>query len=362
MTSKERMLIALKRGKPDKVPVTIHQWQGYHLKTYMHGATEIEAFKELGMDASATYYPAYKKIPSKDWVETAKTRQDNNTTITDYIVATPEGDLTYQICSNKFTSWYSVNLIKKHEDIYLYKKYFPRMEIKRKELEEHYSILGDAGIARCGVPSFQGGCYQAAQVLFGTEELIYECYDNPDWVHEFLSILLERKLEYINYQLKGAKIDLVETGGGGSSDTVISPAFHKKFCEPYDKKIHDAIHGIGLPVVYHTCGGMMKILDSILENGCDASETLSPPEIGGNITDGRIVKEKLGSKLALIGGMDQINLLTNGTTNQIKDEVKRLFQVYGQDGGYIMSACDHFFEAPVENLKAYVEAARECLY
>lgn len=362
MNSKERMLIALNRGIPDKLPVTIHQWQSYHLNTYMHGVTEIEAFKEIGLDASATYYPAYYKIPTGDWIETSTVRYKDDVTITDYLVSTPEGELTYQICSNKFTSWHSENLIKDYDDIYLFKKYFPRMAIKRKELEEHYSQLGDAGIARCGVPSFQGGCYQAAQVLYGTEKLIYDCYDNPEWVHEFLNIILDRKLEYIQEQLRYAKVDLVETGGGGSSDNVISPAFHKEFCEPYDKKIHDAIHRIGLPVVYHTCGGMMNIMDSILANGCDASETLSPPEIGGNIVDGTKVKEKLGSELALIGGMEQITLLTNGSPEQIKNEVKRLFKVYGGNGGYIMSACDHFFEAPVDNLKAYVEAARECIY
>ncbi len=362
MNSKERMLTALHRGIPDRVPATVHQWQSYHLKTYMHGDTEIEAFKEIGLDAAATYYPAYYKIPTRDWVETLTIRHKGDITITDHLVSTPDGELSYQISSNKFTSWYSENLIKDYGDIYIFKKHYPRMAIKRKELEQYYTLLGDAGIARCGIPSFQGGCYQAAQVLYGTEKLIYACYDNPEWVHEFLNTLLERKLEYIDEQLRYAKVDLVETGGGGSSDTVISPAFHKEFCEPYDRKIHDAIHRVGLPVVYHTCGGMMNIMDCILVNGCDASETLSPPEIGGNIVDGAKVKEKLGSKLALIGGMDQITILTNGTPKQVKDEVKRLFKVYGKNGGYIMSACDHFFEVPVDNLKAYAEAAKECVY
>ena len=35
MTSKERMLVALRRGKPDRMPVTIHQWQAYHLQKFM---------------------------------------------------------------------------------------------------------------------------------------------------------------------------------------------------------------------------------------------------------------------------------------------------------------------------------------
>ena len=364
MTSKERMLTALHRGIPDRVPVTIHQWQPYHLEHYMGGKTEIEAFKSLGLDAAATYYPSYRKIPTNDWKEEVVTSQKDDITVWDYTITTPGGKLTYQLSGNKFTSWYSEHMIKDYDDIYLFKKYYPRMELKRKELEEHYDTLGNDGIARVGVPNFQGGCYQAAQVLYGTEQLIYECFDNPEWVTEFLDILLERRLEYISEQMRGVRADLVETGGGGSSDTVISPQLHKQFCEPYDIKIHDAIHEIGLPAVYHTCGGMMHIMDSILANGCDASETLSPPGVGGNIRDEDCitVKKTLGSKLALIGGMDQINLLGMGTPEQIKTEVKRLFEVFGKDGGYIMSACDHFFEAPVENLKAYAEAAHECVY
>ena len=33
MTSKERLMCALHREKPDRLPVTVHQWQGYHLDT-----------------------------------------------------------------------------------------------------------------------------------------------------------------------------------------------------------------------------------------------------------------------------------------------------------------------------------------
>jgi hypothetical protein len=42
--------------------------------------------------------------------------------------------------------------------------------------------------------------------------------------------------------------------------------------------------------------------------------------------------------------------------------VHALFDTYGAGGGYICSASDHFFHAPVENLKALGEAGRECMY
>jgi len=77
---------------------------------------------------------------------------------------------------------------------------------------------------------------------------------------------LGKKLRYIDESLKAASIDLVETGGGAASNNVISPQIHGEFCLPYDQKMHDAIHNVGHKIVYHTCGGMMKILDLILQN------------------------------------------------------------------------------------------------
>jgi hypothetical protein len=58
MTSRERMLTALEMGIPDRLPVTIHQWQDYHLKTYMGGVSDLEAFRAVGLDAAITIWDA----------------------------------------------------------------------------------------------------------------------------------------------------------------------------------------------------------------------------------------------------------------------------------------------------------------
>jgi uroporphyrinogen-III decarboxylase len=107
---------------------------------------------------------------------------------------------------------------------------------------------------------------------------------------------------------------------------------------------------------------MMHILDLIVQNGTDASETLAPPGVGGNITEPDKVRAVFGGKVAMIGGMDQFNILSAGTPEEIWRETERLFEGFGADGGYICSASDHFFETPVENLKAFAAAAKECVY
>lgn len=161
--------------------------------------------------------------------------------------------------------------------------------------------------------------------------------------------------------MKGAKFDVVETGGGASSSTVISPDLHGEFCMPYDRKLHDALHDLGFTISYHTCGGTHGIEELIVQNGADASETLAPPSIGGNQEPWE-VKEKMRGRIALIGGMDQHSVLTDGTVSDIRSQVELLFRKVGHGGGYILSCADHFFETPLDHLQAYADAARTCEY
>jgi uroporphyrinogen decarboxylase len=373
VTAKERMLRALALEKPDRLPVTIHQWQAYHLETYLGGMDALAAFQACGLDASIQYFEAMGQfwlpqaapnaVATPTWREGSQVvRDDPNDRRVTHTIVTPGGPLTYKTGGDRTTTWITEYLIKRPEDLELIEKYMPVATLDRKAVAAEYDRVGDSGILRGFVWGDQAGCWQHACCLAPEEQLILECHDHPDWVHRLLRALLERKLRFIDESLAGAKFDLIETGGGAGSDTVISPKLHREFCLPYDRQIHDALHRIGQRAVYHTCGGMMHILDQVVANGTDASETLAPPGVGGNITEPDKVRAVFGGRVAMIGGMDQFNLLTSGSAEAIRRETHRLFAGFGRDGGYICSASDHFFDAPVENLRAFAAAAGECRY
>jgi uroporphyrinogen decarboxylase len=373
MTPKERMMAALHREKPDRLPVTIHQWQPYHLDTYMNGMDALDAFRAVGMDAAIQHFEAMGQfwIPNaeehavqtpswRDEITVAGADPDNK--VVDHRIVTPEGQLTYKTGADRTTTWITEYLIKRHEDVDLIEKYMPVARLDRQAVERQYDRVGDAGILRGFVWGDQAGCWQHACCLMEVQDLILETFENPGWVHRLLGVLLEKKLQFIEESLAGAKFDLIETGGGAASDTVISPKLHREFCLPYDRQIHQALHDAGLLATYHTCGGMMHLLELIVENGADASETLTPPGCGGNVAEPAKVRDAYAGRVAMIGGMDQFNILTTGTLEQIRAEVSRLFEGFGRDGAYILSASDHFFHTPVENLRACAEAARQCVY
>jgi len=361
VTSKERMMLALRREVPDRVPATAHQWQDYHLRTYLGGIDALAAFRRFGLDASIARAPVIEP-ESPDWrcdvttTDLGGGRSQRRTTIT-----TPGGALTTAVEMNPVTAWTTEYMVKRPDDVNLIERYMPLPRLDARTLAREYDRLGDDGIMRGFVIGNQGGCWQDACCLYGLESMVLAACENPEWVHHFLRVLQTRKLRFIDESLRGAAYDLIETGGGAGSSTCISPALHREFCLPYDRQQHDALHAIGLPVVYHTCGGMMPILDLIVENGCDASETLTPPGMGGDARPAEM-KQRIGRKVCLIGGLNQFAVLDRGTRDEVRAEVFRLFAEFGPGGGYILSPSDHFFESPPDNLEWYAEAARECRY
>jgi uroporphyrinogen decarboxylase len=361
MTSKERMLIALERGVPDRVPASVHQWQPFHLNNYLGGISDLEAFRRFGLDASLARSPS---LPQNDpnWVvERVEIEAPEGERRSRVTVTTPGGRLEKLTAENDTTAWNVTHFVKKHEDFELIDEYMPVPKLDKEALRRDADELGDDGILRGFVCGEQGGCWQDACCLMGTTEMILEAAEDPEWVQHVLQSLIRHKLRFIEESLDGACYDLIETGGGAGSSSVIGPHYYEQFCLPYDRQMHDALHAVGHRVVYHTCGGMMPILELIVENGCDASETLTPPSMGGDARP-KELKQRIGDKVALIGGLDQRSVLEVGTPEQVRAHVLEMFEAYGPGGGYIMSPSDHFFHVPVANMQAYADATRECVY
>ena len=370
MTSRERLLCAIGREVPDRLPATVHSWMDYFLDRYMGGVDQYEAYEITGLDM-VIYEAVYQDgieggmfwtdsdmMRTNSWNMEKQSTGNGRSTIQ---IHTPEKTLRMKVASNEQTAWIVEYLVKDKEDIRILEKYMPYPKIDREAMNRIADRIGDRGILRTHVFGYgQPGCWQDACCFFGTTNMIYATYDDPAWVHEFLSVLRNKKLEWIR-DLRGVRIDIMELGGGDASDTVISPSLFEEFVLPYDRRLIDALHDAGLRAVYHTCGGMMDILDMIRMTGADGSETLTPEGMGGNI-DLRRVKEKLGGGMFLQGGFDQLHGFLNCDMEVTKRMVRDCFEKAGEGGGYIICPSDHFFDAAVENVKAFAQAARECTY
>ncbi len=90
-------------------------------------------------------------------------------------------------------------------------------------------------------------------------------------------------------------------------------------------------------------------------------ETFTPRGMGG---DARMAeaKARLGGRVCMIGGFDQINGFVGGSPAETRAAVRRLFDEAGQDGGFILAPSDHFFEADLALIAAFADEAARCRY
>lgn len=365
LTGRERFLLALSNQQPDRMPCQVHSWMSYYLQTYLGGIDQYEAYEYFGMDPVVYVSPIYqyKSADLANWekrkINLGYSKSGCHTWVEEII--TPMGTLSVKKEKNQYTQWITKHLIETERDFEIWKKYFPLpCAVDWSPVIEAKKKIGNKGIVRSGFYDFgQGSPWQSFLNMFGTEQAIYLAYDEPDLMHYILRELLKRKLDVIDLGGK-QELDLVECGGGAGSSTVISPTMHKEFCLPYDKKQIEALHAQGTKVVYHLCGGLMPLLETVVENGADALETMTPPEMGGDC-DMKEATARVGNKLAFVGGFDQNHGFERGNPKKVKEMVHKLFEAKSI-GGYICAPSDHFFFGDPENIKAFADAAKECVY
>lgn len=366
MNSRERMMTVLSNGKPDRLPCQVHGWMDYYLKNYLGGADWFKANEMMGLDYAIYISPEYgysdKELTRWSPVYRELGIDGNGNRRWESTITTPEGVLHHAGASNAFTAWDTEVLVKTERDFELWSKYSPiPVSADFLKMLDVKDRLGDRGIIRSHPFSAgQGSPWQSLCILMGTEAAIYAAMDKPDWVHFALKAILERTLR-VTELWKGIPSDMVETGGGAGSNTVISPTMFREFCLPYDSIQHAAFHDVGLKVVYHLCGGLMKMLEMVVENGADGLETMTPSSMGGDC-DLAEASIRVGEKLFFIGGFDQNQGFENGTPETARKLVFECFEAAKHHGGYIIAPSDHFFFGAPENIKAFADACRECQY
>ncbi len=360
------MMTALGNGRPDRLPCQVHGWMHYYLRTYLGGMDEWQAYAKFGMDVAIYVSPRYT-YRDADLTKWEQTHIDlgvdsNGNRCWAETIRTPKGDLHHKGAWNEITGWTTEYLIKDLADFELWNEFFPvPTGIDFAPIQEVKDRLGDKGIIRSHPFSpGQGSPWQSFCTLFGTEQAIMLGLDEPATLHHILDGIVRKTLR-VTEMWEGIPSDIVEVGGGAGCSTVISPDFYREFGLPYDQRQNGLLHAVGLKVVNHFCGGLMPMLELVIESGADGLETMTPPGMGGDC-DFREASRRVGEKLFFIGGFDQQAGFERGTPEKARELVFQCFEATKDHAGYICCPSDHFFHGDPACLQAFADAAKECVY
>jgi uroporphyrinogen decarboxylase len=186
------------------------------------------------------------------------------------------------------------------------------------------------------------------------ENLLFDYALESRLVHKMASITTEFNLAAIDHAAAiGIDAIAVEGDLAGSTNLIMSPDDFKEYIKPYLKKIVGYAHSKDLMIIKHSDGNIWSILDDLVEIGFDGIHPIQPQcmDIGE-------VKRHLGDRACIIGNIDCQELLPEGAPDEVEKSVKETIETAATGGGYIISSSNSIHPGVrPENYVVMVEAA-----
>jgi len=90
-------------------------------------------------------------------------------------------------------------------------------------------------------------------------------------------------------------------------------------------------------------------MDTIIDMGVDILNSIQDMEP-------EKLKAEYGDKIVFWGGIDEQNLLSKATKEQVKEEARRVSDILSKNGGYVLATSHNIQpDVPVENVDAMLK-------
>lgn len=355
MHSRDRVMLAINREKPDKLPVdfSANRWvlDSIKKKLGLHDHKSIlKCFSADIVDLRDVELPVYRgPIPYKRELGGGVTENFWGWRTT--VKNTPSG-AEEMFC--EFVLRHSQHLedVKKHP--WPTVDWFDFTDFdKRLEKWDDFAIMA-TGASIWQHPSF----------LRGLDTLLMDVVLDNEVGLYVIDKFTDFYVDYFDKLISAAKgrIDMLRIADdlGTQDRLLVSPEIFKKVFTPRIRKLVDMAHSHNVKVMYHSCGAIYPLIDSIIEIGVDV---LDPIQVTADGMDPEKIKINFGDRLCFHGSIDTQYLLPQGTMQEVSANVVSMFEVLGKDGGFILSP-SHILQTdvPLENIAALYTAGQKCSY
>jgi len=250
------------------------------------------------------------------------------------------------------------HLVKGPEDLDKLKYLFPPLSADEMRQFREEARATKAAAQRLGVMVEGGwiGGGDLAILLCGVEPLVTAAIDDPAYVQALFQFLYEQQVPRIELLLEEGVDTVVQEAWYDTTD-FWSPRLYRQHLKPFIQKQVDLVHSAGAKYTYYMSCGIMPLLDDFVEMGIDSFWGVDPVQGDADL---RVVKEKLGGKVCIWGGMNSTLTLQYGSREEIREAVDTAIRTLGPGGGFVLMPVDQIFAyTPWENFEVMVERWRE---
>ncbi len=159
----------------------------------------------------------------------------------------------------------------------------------------------------------------------------------------------------------GPNVDIIKIGDdlGTQESLLMSPAMYRRMLAPVHADWIEFIEArTDAKVFFHTDGDVFPLVEDFIEMGVDI---LNPIQTSaGKMADLQGLRDRYGSRIAFCGAIDTQHVLPHGTPDEVRAEVRRVIDILGPGGGYLVSSVHTVMtDVPAENILAMVDAVEE---
>jgi uroporphyrinogen decarboxylase len=170
---------------------------------------------------------------------------------------------------------------------------------------------------------------------------------------------LDVLLEVTRRTLEAAQggIDLLQLGEdlGTQRGPTISPALYRKHIRPRHQRFVDMAKAYDIPVMIHSCGSSSWAFDDFVEMGISVVDTLQPE---AKDMAPAYLKQRYGDRLAFHGCISTAGPVAYGTVEDVVDNVRETLETMMPGGGYALAPTHRLQDnSPTQNVVAMYETA-----
>lgn len=191
--------------------------------------------------------------------------------------------------------------------------------------------------------------------VHGLNTLVYDIYDNPEFVRDLLAVIAEWNRKRMQVVLDEG-VDLYIKRAWYENVDFFTPTSWQELILPELRRDADLAHRAGVKFGYIITARTMPLLDLIAEAGVDVLIGVDPEAFDLTLT-----KEKLKGRVCLWGGVNGHLTVEHGDAVAVGREVRTALKELGPDG-FILSPVDNVREdtsLAFENVKIMIHSWQE---
>lgn len=209
---------------------------------------------------------------------------------------------------------------------------------------------------------FGGNLFEMGQFLYRNDNFLLLLAMDPEKIHRFLDHIVEIHLKKLESYLGtvGDYIDIIVFGDdlGMQSGPQISPEMYREFFKPRHRILWERAKSLAnVKVMLHCCGGVRELLPDLIDAGLDAINPVQTSCRGMNVEE---LKAEYGKDLVFWGGgCDTQRVLPLGTPEDIQNHVRAQVKTLKQGGGFVFQQVHNILaNVPPENIVAMFETVK----